>query len=121
MIVPIVVDVDKQMWLCSSKQAACSLDYRGMQPDKDTEPSLSADLTKIVRVGIQLEQVVTGTMKMSEGKFFISLLICRTHAVDSFNELRLLHVLGILLVWKEFQNNFSDKARYEESRTPDSN
>ena len=52
MIVPIVVDVDKQMWLCSSKQAACSLDYRGMQPDKDTEPSLSADLTKIVRVGI---------------------------------------------------------------------
>ena len=103
-LVPIVVDVDKQMWLCSLKQAACSLDDRSIKPDKDTEPSLPGDLTKIVGVWIQLEQVLTGTVKMSEGKLLIRLLICSTHAVDSFNELRLLHVLGILSVWKEFQN-----------------
>ena len=92
------------MWLCALKQAACSLYYRCMQPDKDTEPSFSADVIKIVRVGIQLEQVMTGTVEMSEGKLLIRLLICRTHAVDSFNELNLLHVLGVLCVWKEFQN-----------------
>ena len=101
LIVPIIVDVDKQMWLCALKHATCRLYHGCMQPDKDTEPSFFADLIKIVRVRIKLEQVMTSTMKMTEGKFFVRLLVGWTHVVDSFNELILLHVLGALIVWKE--------------------